>query len=143
MDKNNIICVKCNECCKWMTFTISPESKSAMDKFTEFYKARGCKVKMGTDSLVVMVPYMCANLNLITGYCDIYNRRPQLCREYDGRWDPHMADKCQLPVEPHVGAEIELEPPEPQCPFCGALDSGDLICSRCGKLMKRPEGIDG
>jgi hypothetical protein len=28
-----------------------------------------------------------------------------------------------------------------ECPFCGQLDPGDLMCSSCGKLMKPPERI--
>jgi Fe-S-cluster containining protein len=116
MDKNSIICVKCNECCKWMTFTLRPETKRLMDKYTEFYKARSCKVKQavgGADGnpayvLTVMVPYMCGHLNLVTGMCDVYDRRPQLCREYDGRWDPDMQDICQLPVESNGGPVVEL-----------------------------------
>jgi len=76
------------ECCK--VFYV-PTRVSSKDQ-KRFYELRGCKVKNFKGSQVVVVPLPCPHLTLKG--CDIYDTRPQVCREYDGREDPLMMDKC-------------------------------------------------
>lgn len=153
--EQSVTCIKCNECCKWMTFTLdikrSTEDVPEVGKFIEYYQRRGCRVKWHkiddvSGQIIVMIPYMCAELKItaVGGMCRIYDKRPQLCREYDGRWDPHMRDLCKLPVD-EVTEVSTPEGPNPfyQCPFCGRLDPGELTCNFCGKLMRPPEDFDG
>lgn len=86
-----------------MTFLLRPDNGPQMAKYSEFYRRRGCKVIWYSqdETLAVMVPYVCPELKVAGrgGFCKIYDKRPQMCREYDGRWDPHMREYCQLPVD--------------------------------------------
>lgn len=140
----------------WMTFIVQPEGPELLKKYIEYYEQRSCKVtinpegaKWDSTTLSIMVPSPCLYLDRTTGRCTIYAERPALCWEYDGRWDPHMRGICKLPVEPQEDTVIEVgteEGPNPfyQCPFCGQLDPGELVCMGCGKLMKPPEEeLDG
>lgn len=98
MKKNfSEICIKCHECCQWMTFIINAENPVMTAQHREFYEARGCTVKVleGGGLMAIMVKTTCPHLLL--GRCMIYDKRPKVCRDYDGRWDPNMRDKCQLP----------------------------------------------
>jgi len=89
------VCMKCQECCRWLTFILSAETAITLQ---EFYEVRGCKIKDvpgNPKAKAVMVPTICPN---ITPWgCDIYQRRPRACRDYDGRDDPFIGEKCQLP----------------------------------------------
>ena len=89
------ICVECQECCRWMTFTLNVLEAKRRQKFIEFYKARGCTIKSNSGDVVVMIPHICPHLK--EDGCDVYERRPIACREYDGRHDPHLKYKCKLP----------------------------------------------
>ena len=100
--ENSKICIRCHECCQWMTFILRPEGPELLTKYIEFYEQRGCTVTINPEgaywdktTLSIMVPCKCPKL-MDSGYCRIYGTRPALCWDYDGRWDPHMADKCQL-----------------------------------------------
>ena len=146
--EQSVTCIKCNECCKWMTFTLEGLStEQEVAKYTEYYRRRGCRAVLKGRQLAIMVPYMCAVLKItaVGGMCRIYDRRPQLCREYDGRLDPHMQDLCRLLPEDEIIEVSTPEGPNPfyQCPFCGRLDPGELTCNFCGKLMRPPEDFDG
>jgi Fe-S-cluster containining protein len=79
-----------------MTFTIAPESPGMAVKYNVYYKKRGCIVEsVGDDfDLAIMIPKDCPNLT--TFGCKIYDARPGLCREYDGRLDPLMKKRCKL-----------------------------------------------
>jgi len=92
------ICIKCHECCKWMTFIVEANDYNMRRRYTNFYRARGCDVKEAGSSLIIMVNTPCPHL-LPTGACIIYEKRPEICRDYDGRFDPNMRDRCQLPKE--------------------------------------------
>lgn len=101
MTSNEQICVECQECCKWMSFTLDVREMKRIAKITEFYKARGCEVKYLKTGIVVMIPHICPHLK--KGGCDIYKTRPIACREYDGRKDPLIKEKCKLPKEINYG----------------------------------------
>jgi Fe-S-cluster containining protein len=63
----------------------------------DFYTTRGCEtkiVKVGNMRIVLVnAPVVCPHLK--ESGCDIYKRRPNACRNYDGRKDITMADKCK------------------------------------------------
>lgn len=97
-------CIECSECCEWVTFIIpqpsgiqltTERSSFLKNALVEFYEARGCKIKDAIgDNMAVMVPSVCPHLS-VKG-CDIYDKRPDLCRQYDGRLDRYMKDVCRL-----------------------------------------------
>lgn len=97
MTQNEMICIGCQECCKWITFTINYYNQKEHDDLVEFYTFRGIKVVEYADSIAVMIETTCPHL---TQYgCNCYGLRPELCRKYDGRNDPLMMDVCKLPKE--------------------------------------------
>jgi Fe-S-cluster containining protein len=74
---------------------VNPEDLAAQK---EFYKARGAtRVIMMGDSkrFWAIWPWKCPHPTKIG--CDIYEHRPTVCREYDGRADPLMRGICKLP----------------------------------------------
>jgi len=92
--QKEMICIGCQECCKWITFTISVEDKKRHKFLCDFYKARGIQVVEHSNSIEVMIETICPHL---TKYgCNIYGERPEACRIYDGRKDPLMKDFCKL-----------------------------------------------
>ena len=87
-----MICIGCQECCRYVTFTINFYSNPERDNLSEFYKVRGFTVIKHADSIEVMIPSACPEL---TKYgCKIYSSRPERCKVYDGLKDPLMKDKC-------------------------------------------------
>ena len=94
--KEQEICVACQECCKWMSFTLDIPDLKRRTKFIEFYNVRGCSMQEVDGKLVVMIPHVCPHL--VSDGCAIYKYRPIACREYDGRLDPVLRHKCKLPV---------------------------------------------
>jgi len=86
------ICMQCKECCRWMTFILTRPTQSLL----EAYRARGCKVKTINENFHIMVPSVCPHLSDFG--CSIYHTRPRVCRDYDGRLDPVMCDRCRLPI---------------------------------------------
>jgi len=89
------ICVKCQECCKWVTFTLSP-SDGYRNKMRDYYSHRGFDVVSSVDRFMpVMIPSPCPHLT--KDGCNVYENRPDYCKEYDGREDPFLRDKCKLP----------------------------------------------
>jgi Fe-S-cluster containining protein len=82
------LCVKCQECCKELTFEV-PLYHSTL----EFYKARGLKtIYKDKHTVLVLVPHIC---NQLTGIgCTIYARRPHACKVFDGRKSLATKDIC-------------------------------------------------
>ena len=87
------VCVGCQACCCYLTFIVSEE---IIKQYSEIYTARGCKITSmkGNKSYALRVPSVCPHLQ--DWGCDIYEDRPQHCRDYDGRYDPMMQDLCKL-----------------------------------------------
>lgn len=89
-----VICIQCQECCKWMTFTLTLPA-DALPEYDKYYSARGCKTFYVNQSTIkVIVPSKCPQLTPFG--CKNYESRPKLCRLYDGRRDQLMAGRCQL-----------------------------------------------
>jgi Fe-S-cluster containining protein len=65
-----------------------PDYKEAL----EFYKTRGCKLVYADGLMLVAMEYVCPHLT--PEGCSIYEDRPDWCRQYDGRKDPVVAEKC-------------------------------------------------
>ena len=97
-EKGQQECLKCGECCKWLTFSVSiPPNMFA--RYLNYYKTHGCriiKVKKDQGHIALMVPSVCHKYSFGQG-CVVYNDRPQLCRLYDGRNDPNI--RCQMNEE--------------------------------------------
>jgi len=65
-----------------------PDYKEAL----EFYERKGCRVFNAGGTLVIAVEHKCPELTAFG--CRSYEDRPTWCRQYDGRRDPLMAEKC-------------------------------------------------
>lgn len=90
---NEETCIQCQECCKWITFTVDQATAFTLEKF---YLDRGCQlVPVPNDQVAIMVPSKCPKLSPFG--CRIYDERSHSCRSYDGRIDILMRDKCMLP----------------------------------------------
>ena len=89
------ICIQCQECCHWMTFTLLINDPALWMKYREFYQARGCKIKTTNSQMTIMINKKCPHLT--ANGCDCYETRPQACREYDGRQDLFLKERCKLP----------------------------------------------
>lgn len=93
------ICIACQECCRWLTFTVVIENRNS-DYWENYYKVRGCRIHYmdsvpGSVNMAIMVPSPCPELTEFG--CRSYIERPVFCRQYDGRNDVLMRDACQLP----------------------------------------------
>jgi len=86
------VCLRCMECCKWNGFIVTVEN---VEDALQMYQWRGCEVKQIEGNKIFMIaPMKCRHL---TGFgCSIYHTRPRWCRQYDGRTDPALRDKCLL-----------------------------------------------
>ena len=83
-------CLKCFKCCKEFAVALHPINFTVevRDINTEFFKARGFSLvkDLKNNTTYLEIPnYPCPHLTE-TG-CDIYETRPKVCRDYDGRKD--------------------------------------------------------
>jgi Fe-S-cluster containining protein len=77
-------CKRCGTCCKFLDVVVSFGYDEVL---AEFYKARGLKVVYtDKDQMAVEIPQRCPHLRRAykgTIYsCAIYDKRPELCREW-------------------------------------------------------------
>lgn len=90
-NKKSKLCLQCMECCKILAVPI--ELKYIHPESIAFYVARGCWIApLSGGRLGIVVPFPCPHLT--PEGCDMYENRPQECRDYDGTRDPLMSDKC-------------------------------------------------
>lgn len=87
------VCVECQECCRYLTFIVNQD---VIERHREIYEARGCVIRQitGNPTFALRVPSVCQHLQPYG--CDIYETRPQECKDYDGRYDPLLQDLCKL-----------------------------------------------
>jgi Fe-S-cluster containining protein len=79
-------CSKCGQCCRSLSFIIE-----MTDEWREYYEAHGCKV-LGD---MVLVPMVCPHLK--DNMCDIYETRPQVCRDFKGQTEGYyVPPECTL-----------------------------------------------
>jgi Fe-S-cluster containining protein len=80
------VCKRCGNCCKCLVLPVKkPLNKSIMNNWLS---VRDCEiVKEDYDSTYVKINYKCPHLvKSVNEYlCDIYEDRPNGCREFDGR----------------------------------------------------------
>jgi Fe-S-cluster containining protein len=83
------LCIKCQYCCKIISFYV-PYNLLEM----EFYRARGLKVRIDLQNnrIFVVVPQICQHLR--TSGCAIYKKRPLVCSQFDGSKSPDTGDHC-------------------------------------------------
>ena len=85
------LCLKCLKCCKIMLFEIVSHG---YDYVKEFYEIRGFEVKQLSEGNVVVILRNEKCPHITEKGCDIYKRRPYVCRAYDGRLDPVLGTEC-------------------------------------------------
>lgn len=84
------LCMGCMNCCKYMAFQTFNPTKEQL----HFYQTRGFEVVdegRGWKALKFMAP--CPHLDAEQG-CLIYENRPQLCRDFDGRNTNTLKGEC-------------------------------------------------
>ena len=87
--KKSKLCLQCLECCKVIAIPVEHVSPETI----ELYVARGCWLApLSGGRYGIVIPFPCPHLT--PEGCDMYNNRPQVCKDYDGKKDPLMADKC-------------------------------------------------
>ncbi len=91
------LCLACGRCCKVLILYAPRPDFLHEPQAEEFFKARGVTIiEKGQRWYKVGVPSVCPHLG-DDNACDIYETRPQGCREYDGRKDPIV--ECDWPAE--------------------------------------------
>lgn len=97
------LCLTCLKCCKeaMVILDIEKSREKLYADTVNFYQTRGCRVKIEADlpflthrRLFINFPSVCQHLDPLAG-CRIYEKRPVICRRYDGRSDPGMTDFCK------------------------------------------------
>ncbi len=74
------LCLKCIECCKIMGFYINAKDVEAV----QFYDKRGCRLSLVTPEIIsVTIDRVCPELS--ENGCKIYENRPRICKNFDGR----------------------------------------------------------
>lgn len=84
-ERKSKLCLECLQCCE--VFKL-PLTRYPTQQDREFYKIRGLKlIHDESNGLFYLVfPLRCPQLT--PHGCAIYDKRPQACRDYDGRLDP-------------------------------------------------------
>ena len=87
-------CSKCGACCRHLSFQIEDTD----GRWAEYYKAHGCTViknKKIENMIMILVPNVCPHLK--DNLCDIYETRPQVCRDFKGQTDGYyVPPECTL-----------------------------------------------
>lgn len=86
-------CQRCGQCCREMMFTVDHTDDSAGKDHLEWARLHGLDIVFSRDprgkqwwGIKLSIP--CSQLNEEadgTYRCLIYEKRPQMCRKYDGR----------------------------------------------------------
>ena len=82
MKTKSELCLECLECCKFVRIPVLHMT----DDLGEFFKARGISLSHESGMLFAIIRHICPWLT--PKGCKIYEDRPNICREYDGRDDP-------------------------------------------------------
>jgi Fe-S-cluster containining protein len=69
-------CKQCGECCRYFAIKRVMKTKHVV----EYMEARGYKF----DGTTMLIPSVCPQLTE-EGKCKIYETRPQVCRDYEGK----------------------------------------------------------
>jgi len=80
------LCIECQKCCRDVSvYTRADLYNCSNRKVIEFYRTRGFKVHKEGDAILLTFSIPCPHLT--PDGCDIYEKRPEVCREYDGMED--------------------------------------------------------
>jgi Fe-S-cluster containining protein len=89
------LCVKCQQCCKWVSVQTYLKDIHKTSEFYNFYiETRQLIMHKNHRGIHLSFQHTCPHLMPGIG-CDIYDRRPLSCRQYDGRIDVLMKDTCK------------------------------------------------
>jgi len=90
--KKQELCLSCLECCKSLVIPFDYNRLSKED--IEFYKIRGIDfITTYKSSYMILNNFPCPYLT--KNGCSIYNSRPKVCNDYDGREDYFLKDECE------------------------------------------------
>jgi uncharacterized cysteine cluster protein YcgN (CxxCxxCC family) len=118
------LCLQCGRCCMAMTFFGGEVDDDARDEIS-WMELHGLKVdyveKRGRTEYYFTIPQRCNALKEIEAeggathfVCGVYDTRPQMCRDYDGRMEgPFGVADCLWRLEsegkPFPAALVQLE----------------------------------
>jgi len=91
MDEKQKLCLSCLECCK--TLATPFDYYRLSDEDIKFYKMRGAQFFTTNKGPFMVLNFSCPHLT--ENGCSIYEERPRICKEYDGREIPFMKGKCK------------------------------------------------
>ncbi len=85
------LCIECQKCCRNVAIYTHPDFYNCSAKeVRNFYKLRGFDVQKENGALLLSLPLPCPHLT--QDGCNIYEKRPQSCRDYDGIDD--LGEEC-------------------------------------------------
>lgn len=77
------LCIACSKCCREIGVYTHYNLYDCSEKdFVQFYETRGFKVTKSEEVFVLTLKLSCPHLTPVG--CDIYEKRPQVCRDYSG-----------------------------------------------------------
>jgi Fe-S-cluster containining protein len=83
LTKKQQLCLSCLKCCSKVGVYTDPTIYELSEKdVINFYEARGATVSRDGDHLFVMFDLPCPHLT--KAGCNIYGKRPKICRIYSG-----------------------------------------------------------
>ena len=89
--KKQQLCIECQKCCTKVGIYTDPAIYELSEKdIIHFYEARGATVSRSNEQLFIVFDIPCPHLNL--NGCDIYEKRPEICRIYSGKEE--FGDEC-------------------------------------------------
>jgi Fe-S-cluster containining protein len=89
------LCLECLECCKWLVYPLpvrKDQPQDVVDRTKHFYETRGCETMLYKNRFLIKIFSPCQHLT--PRGCAIYDDRPLLCKNYDGRDSPISKDDC-------------------------------------------------
>ena len=78
------LCIECKKCCTKVGVYTDPSIYELSEKdIIHFYEARGATVTRSDDHLFIVFDMPCPHL--AENGCNIYEKRPRICRIYSGQ----------------------------------------------------------
>jgi len=85
------LCIECRKCCEKVGVYTDPYIYEMDEReVIDFYKARGATVTKSDGELFIVFDLPCPHLS--EKGCDIYQKRPKICRIYSGQHE--FGDEC-------------------------------------------------
>lgn len=93
-------------CCKWLVFVVNPSNPDDV----KYYEIHGAEARVRKDGkLAVLVYQPCNYLDEKTGKCEIYAKRPWICRRYASlEADTYKSPDCTTKLVPVSGREAQI-----------------------------------